>query len=67
MPDAVDTVVCAPDDGWRYHLKHVEQFPEINKAVKRCILLDVYQNIRMMHGPLNVKTYFTVSLLSQIQ
>jgi hypothetical protein len=30
-PDAVDTVVCAPDDGWKYHLKHVEQFPDINK------------------------------------
>ena len=28
IPDAVDTVVCAPDDGWRYHLKHVEQFPD---------------------------------------
>jgi uncharacterized protein YqhQ len=28
---AVDTVVCAPDDGWRYHPKHVEQFPGINK------------------------------------
>ena len=22
---------CAPDDGWRYHPKHVEQFPEIKK------------------------------------
>ena len=31
VPDAVDTVVCAPDDGWRCHPKHVEQFPEINK------------------------------------
>ena len=31
VPDAVDTFVCAPDDGWRYHPKHVEQFPEINK------------------------------------
>ena len=31
VPDAVDTVVCAPDDGWKYHPKHVEQFPEINK------------------------------------
>ena len=31
MPDAVDTVVCAPDDRWRYHPKHVEQFPNINK------------------------------------
>ena len=31
MPDAVDTVICAPDDGWKYHPKHVEQFPDINK------------------------------------
>jgi hypothetical protein len=23
-----DTVVYAPDDGWRYHPKHVEQFPD---------------------------------------
>jgi hypothetical protein len=29
IPDAVDTVVCAPDDGWKYHPKHVEQFPDI--------------------------------------
>jgi hypothetical protein len=28
MPDAVGTVVRAPDDGWRYHPKHEEQFPE---------------------------------------
>ena len=26
IPDVVDTVVCAPDDGWWYHPKHVEQF-----------------------------------------
>jgi hypothetical protein len=31
IPDAVDTVVCAPDDGWQYHPKHAEQFPDINK------------------------------------
>ena len=31
VPDAVDTVVCAPDDGWRYHSKHVEQFPDTAK------------------------------------
>ena len=31
VPNAVDTVVCAPDDGWRHHPKHVEQFTEINK------------------------------------
>jgi hypothetical protein len=28
QPDAVDTVVCAPDDGRLYHPKHVEQFPD---------------------------------------
>jgi hypothetical protein len=31
IPDAVDTVVCAPDDGWWYYPKHIEQFPDINK------------------------------------
>jgi hypothetical protein len=31
IPDAVDTVIRAPDDGWRYHPKHVEQFTDINK------------------------------------
>jgi len=25
----VITVICAPDDGWSYHPKHVEQFTEI--------------------------------------
>jgi hypothetical protein len=29
MPDAVDTMIWAPDDGWRYHPKHVEQFTDI--------------------------------------
>jgi hypothetical protein len=28
IPNAVDTAVCAPDDGWWYHPKHVEQFPD---------------------------------------
>jgi hypothetical protein len=31
LPDAVDTIVCAPDDRWKYHPKHVDQFPDINK------------------------------------
>jgi hypothetical protein len=34
IPEAVDTVVCAPDDGWRHHPKHVELFPDINKLFK---------------------------------
>jgi len=29
VPDAVITVMCAPDDGWMYHPKHVEQSTEI--------------------------------------
>ena len=28
VPDAVDTVICASDDGWRNHPKHVEQFTD---------------------------------------
>jgi len=35
IPDVVDTVVCAPDDGWWYHPKHVEQFA--NKI--NCVVL----------------------------
>jgi hypothetical protein len=31
IPDAIDTLVCVPDDGWKYHPKHVEQLPDINK------------------------------------
>ena len=26
VPDTVNTVVCAPNDGWRYHPKNVELF-----------------------------------------
>jgi len=34
VTNAVNTVVCAPDDGWKYHPKHVEQFPDINNLCK---------------------------------
>jgi hypothetical protein len=38
VPDTVDTVVCAPDDGWWYHPKHVEQFPDkINCVMLRLV------------------------------
>ena len=30
--DGNKLLICAPDDGWGYHQKHVEQFPEINKV-----------------------------------
>jgi len=35
MPDTVDTVMWAPDDGWRSHPKHVGQSADVNN----CILL----------------------------
>jgi hypothetical protein len=49
IPDAVDTVVCAPDDEWKYHPKHVEQFPDINKLcdVATCW---VYEYIGILLG-----------------
>jgi hypothetical protein len=34
ISNAVDTVVYAPDDGWKYHPKHLEQFLDINKLCK---------------------------------
>jgi hypothetical protein len=37
IPDAVDTVVWAPDNGWCYHPKHVEQFPD--KIHVYCVML----------------------------
>jgi len=55
MPDTVDTVIRAPDDGWRYHLKHLEQITDINKLyiVASCwTIIDTYY---AMHGPLNLK------------
>jgi hypothetical protein len=48
MPDAVDTVIFAPDDEWRYHPKHVLQFTDINKLyiVASCwTSIDINQSI----------------------
>jgi hypothetical protein len=49
MPDAVDTVVCAPDDGWKYHSKHVEQFPDINK-LRNVASCWIYEYIEILLG-----------------
>jgi hypothetical protein len=49
IPDAVDTVVCAPDDGWRYQPKHVEQFPDkINCVMSNLVgyILEYYYDAR---------------------
>jgi hypothetical protein len=38
IPDAAGTVVCTPDDGWWYHPKYVEQFPDkINCVMLRLV------------------------------
>ena len=49
IPDAVDTVVCAPDDGWWYRPKHVEQFPDkINRVILHLVgyILEYYYDAR---------------------
>jgi hypothetical protein len=49
IPDAVDTVVCDPDDGWWYHPKHVEQFPDkINCVTLHLVgyILEYYYDAR---------------------
>jgi hypothetical protein len=56
IPDAVDTVVCTPDDEWKYLPKHVEQFTDINKLCNVASCLDIYWNILTMHEPTNVKS-----------
>jgi hypothetical protein len=63
IPDAVYTVVCAPDDGWKYHPKHVEQFLDINKLcnVASCwiyigILLGAHPILHISRIKINYKT-----------
>jgi hypothetical protein len=43
---------CAPDDGRKNRLKHVEQFIEINRSRKHCILLVVLSSYTC-----NARTY----------
>jgi hypothetical protein len=53
IADAVDTVVWAPVDGWKYDPKHVVQFPDINKLcnVASCC---VYIGILLAHPILHI-------------
>jgi len=55
MSDAVDTVVCAPDDGWWYYPRHVEQFPDKINCVTLHLVGYIYWKILTMHGPIKVK------------
>jgi hypothetical protein len=57
IPDAVDTVICAPNDGWWYHPKHVEQFPDkIN-----CVTLHLVGRILEYDSSIFVLFLHTVS------
>jgi hypothetical protein len=62
----VDTVVCAPDDRWKYHPKHVEQFPEINKLcdVASCW---IYEYIGTLLGARPILHISRLKVNSQIQ
>jgi hypothetical protein len=53
-----DTDVCAPDDGWWYHPKHVEQFPDINKL---CKVAYCWIYIRILEQTTCVKTSWTLT------
>jgi len=52
--------VCAPDDGWKYHPIHVEQFPEINKLCNDASCWKCTGIYLTMHGPLKVKFVFHI-------
>jgi hypothetical protein len=43
----VETVLYAIDDGWKYHPKHIEQFPYINK---RCNVASCWIYIGILLG-----------------
>jgi len=63
IPDAVDTVICAPDVGWWYYPKHVEQFPyKIN-----CVTLQLVgyagwsQKHFLISSSYKIKTYWNTA------
>jgi hypothetical protein len=41
------TVECAPDDGWKYHPKHVEQFSDVNQL---CNFASCWIHIEILLG-----------------
>ena len=54
----MDAFVCAPDDGWRYHPKQVEQFPDkIN-----CVTLHLVGYILEYVEVINSSKYFDCSI-----
>jgi len=60
VPDAVITVICAPDDGWGCHPKHVEQFTVIQGvplATKLGISLIILTPMKILQRNLNWSTF----------
>jgi hypothetical protein len=55
IPDAVDTVVYAPDDGWWYRQKHVEQFPDKINCVTLHLVGYILEYSFMSSGNLQFK------------
>jgi hypothetical protein len=49
VPDAVDKVVCAPGDGWWYHPKHVEQFPNKINCVTLHLVGYILEYLRFVY------------------
>jgi hypothetical protein len=66
---AVDTVLCAPDVGWRYHLKHVEQFPDkINCVTLHLVGYSVhgYTKMRSQHSFINTSIQLAIHALCKV-
>ena len=55
IPDTVGKVIWAPDDGRKYHPKHVEQFADINKLCVFAFCWIIIDTYYAMHGPLKKK------------
>ena len=52
LPVAVPEVVCAPDDAWRNHPKHVEQF----SGIINCITLHLVGYTRILEYAYDART-----------
>ena len=61
IPDAVDTVVCAPDDGCWYYPKHVENFPDKINCVRFDLIgyIYIYKSILTTHGPMKFYVFLS--------
>jgi hypothetical protein len=56
IPDAVDAVVCTPDDGWWYHPKHVEQFPDKLNCVKLHVVGYILEYITLVSSLIKIRS-----------